>query len=120
MVMKPGWLAAAGILALVGARGVRELAKDADTKRAIVEPYAPSEESAPFLSLGYRELTADLMFARLTTYIGGGHYTANGVATLCEAIQTLDPHHRRAYDWCAFAITSDQKHADQNAYLRAL
>src|SRR5258706_1141215 len=117
--MRAHALVVVGIAMLAGARGVRELAKDADTKREVVEPYAPSQESAPFLSLGYRELTADLMFARLTTYVGGLHHTASGVASLCEAIGALDPHHRRAYEWCALAIKTGSG-ADEQVYMRAL
>jgi tetratricopeptide (TPR) repeat protein len=116
--MRPWVLVAIGIGALAGARGIRELATSADTKRDAVEPYAPSPDAAPFLSGGYRELTADLMFARLTTYVGGLRYTPNGVASLCEAIEALDPHHRRAYEWCALAIKT--RAVDQSSYLRAV
>ena len=117
--MRARALVAVGIVLLAGARGVRELAKDADTARQVAEPYAPSQEAAPFLSVGYRELTADLMFARLTTYVGGLRHTANGVASLCEAIQALDAHHRRAYEWCALAIKTGSG-VDERGYLRAL
>ena len=52
----------------------------------IVEPYAPSPTGAPIISLGYREAFADLFWIRLTGYFGGPDSTADGIASLVEAI----------------------------------
>jgi hypothetical protein len=72
------------------------------------------------VTLGYRELVADLLFFRLKGYFGGTENTANGVASLVEAIIALDPEHHRIHEWGARAITLASRGVDNAAYLRAL
>src|SRR5687768_419827 len=87
-------------LGLAGARVARAVAKDARAKDDAEEPFAPSVSTARFLSLGYREAAADLLFVRLRGYFGDYENTANGVASLCEAIVELDPRFHRTYEYC--------------------
>jgi hypothetical protein len=107
-------------LALGGARLARKAAEQRAPKVIADEPYAPAPEAAPLVTLGYRELCADLLFLRLKGYFGAPENTANGVAALVEAIAALDPQYRRIYEWGARAITLAGRGVDNRAYLRAL
>ncbi|HWO23326.1 MAG TPA: hypothetical protein VNO30_31515 [Kofleriaceae bacterium] len=111
---------AAALALIAAAQGARALATDGRRGAAIEEPYAPSPAAAPFVSLGYRELAADLLLARAMPYLGGDASTAAGVAGLCEAIVASDPQYRKIYEWCAHAMTLAQTGVDQRAYLRAI
>jgi len=104
----------------VGARFAREWAKDEAPNEGAEEPYAPSKSAAPFLSVGYRELVADLLFIRLAGYFGGTESTANGIASLVEAIIALDPKYQRVYDYGAGAITIARSGVDNDALFRAI
>jgi len=114
------------ILALIAALGLggARLARTAAARAAPAvledEPYAPAPDTAPLVTLGYRELAADLLFLRLKGYFGGRESTANGVAALVEAIVALDPGFHRAYEWGARAITLASRGIDNAAYLRAI
>jgi hypothetical protein len=115
--------ATAGIvaaLAVGGARVAREAAERQAPRVIADEPYAPAPDTAPLVTLGYRELFADLLFLRLKGYFGGTENTANGVAALVEAIVALDPQHHRIYEWGARAITLAGRGVDTAAYLRAI
>ena len=87
-----------------GARLARAVAEREVTGTASEAPYAPSAGAAPFLSLGYRELLADLLFLRLRGYFGGEHPQAESLAELTEAVVALDPQLHRIYDYGAGAI----------------
>jgi hypothetical protein len=108
------------VLALAGARGLREAAGARAPKVIADEPYAPTPDAAPLVALGYRELFADLLFLRLKGYFGGRENTANGVAGLVEAIAALDPQYHRIYEWGARAITLAGRGVDNDAYWRAI
>lgn len=124
--MKPAastpMLAAVAIAAaaLGGARLARSAAEDAAPRRLEDEPYAPAPASASMITLGYRELAADLLFLRLKGYFGGSQTTADGLAALVEAIVALDPQQHEIYEWGARAITLAAHGVDNQAYLRAL
>jgi hypothetical protein len=110
-------------LAFGTARVARVAAKAEQAETVQSEPYAPSPASAPFLSLGYREALADVMFVRLRGYFGGQQTTPDGVASICEAVIALDPKFHRAYEYCGgaisfFAVTSPS--TDQAVLLRAV
>lgn len=111
---------AAAIAVIAAAQGARTLARDLGTDAAAEEPFAPSPAAAPFVSLGYRELAADLLLARAMPYLGGRHNTAEGMAGLCEAIVASDPQYRQVYEWCARAMTLARTGVDQRTYLRAI
>ncbi len=108
----------AAVAAIGGARFAREAAGERADVAA--EPYAPSPTSAPLVTLGFREVAADLLWIRLTGYFGGPDSTSNGVASLVEAIVALDPTYHRPYEYGARAITIALSGVDQTSYLRAL
>ena len=116
--MKPVVTIAIALASLGGAR----FARDAAGSRVdgIVEPYAPSPTSAPLVTLGYREASADLFWIRLTGYFGGPDSTADGIASIVEAINALDPRYHRPYEYGARAITIAQHGVTQDSYLRSL
>jgi len=84
------------------------------------EPYAPSASAAPIMTLGYRELAADLLFVRLIGYYGSQDNDAHVMASLAEAIVALDPQFRRAYEFGAVATTSARRGVDNRSHLRAI
>jgi hypothetical protein len=107
-------------LALGGARIAREAAEQRAPRVIADEPYAPTPQAAPLVTLGYHELFADLLFLRLKGYFGGTENTANGIAGLVEAIAALDPQYQRIYEWGARAITLAGRGVDNRAFLRAI
>jgi hypothetical protein len=125
--MKTAPTVAAAIALIIAAQGARELARSEALSEtgggagaASEEPFAPSPAAAPFASLGYRELAADLLLARAMPYLGGRRSTAEGMAGLCEAIVASDPQYRMVYEWCARAMTLARTGVDQGIYLRAI
>src|SRR5262249_50891045 len=81
------WLAAVVVIAaLGGARLAREAAEAEAPQVLSDEPYAPAPDTAPLVTLGYRELAADLLFLPLKGYFRGSAGTADGGAALGGAI----------------------------------
>ena len=115
--------ATSAVVALVALGGVRVARVAAEREAPAVladEPYAPAPRTAALVTLGYRELSADLLYLRLRGYFGGSESTAHGIAALVEAIVALDPQHHRIYEWGARAITLASRGVDNAAYLRAI
>jgi hypothetical protein len=114
-------IALCAVLSIGIAQGARHLARD-PAAADLAEPYAPSPQTAPILSLGYREVAADLLFFRLVGYFGSGNYTSEGVIALVEAISTLDSHYKKIYEWGALAMMmSAHKTKDpRDVYLRTV
>lgn len=83
-------------------------------------PSAPSAQATPFVSLGYRELFADLMYARFRGYFGGGQARAGAMGDLAESIAAADPQFKRIYELGALAITSATHDVDNASRLRAI
>ncbi len=102
------------------ARFARTAAQAESVEGGADEVYSPSPGAAPFVSLGYRELAADVLFVRLRGYFGGDHNTADGIASLVEAIVALDPQFHRAYDYGARAMELATTGVDNAIYLRAI
>ena len=67
-------------------------------------PYAPSPSAAAFVTLGYREAAADLLWIRTLTYFGGEEDTAAGLRGLVDAVVALDPGFAKPYEWAPKAI----------------
>jgi hypothetical protein len=112
-------LLAAG--ALVGARAAKTAAKSRQEQAAQPEiPFAPSIAAAPFMSLGYREAAADLLYVRMLGYFMNEDSVGAGVADLAEAVTTLDPQFSRAYDTGANAMTLARHGVDRAVFLRAI
>ena len=108
------------IAVIVGARAARTAAEALHAEEAVEVPYAPTPATAPFIALGYREVGADLLWVRLTGYFGGDRNTADGIASLVEAIAALDPQFERPIEWGARATTIARYGVDQHAYQRAI
>lgn len=109
---------AIALAAFAGARFAREAAGARVEVGA--EPYAPSPTAAPLVSLGFREVAADLLWIRLTGYFGGPDATSEGIASLVEAIIALDPQYHRPYEYGARAITIAPHGVTQASFQRAL
>lgn len=115
------WVAlAVAVVGFGGARAARTLAKDRAAAASVAEPYTPSPAAAPFVSLGYREAAADALYVRLRGYFGDYENTADAIASLCEAIVTLDPRLSSVYEYCGGAMTLAKHGVDQSIYLRAI
>jgi hypothetical protein len=114
-------LTAAALAAAVSAQVLREHATGlrASWPSEATVPYAPSPAAARYVSLGYRELAADLMWMRILAYLGGSTDTADGIEALVEGTLALDPHFKRAYDG-GLAIESATHGVDTDAHLAAL
>lgn len=113
-------LAVVGLLA-----GARVLRVEANAARgrwpASAElPSAPSARMSPFISLGYRELLADLLWIKTIGYVGGDDDRAEGTRKLIEAIIALDPSFQRPYGWGALAISSVGVQATNDDLLAAI
>jgi hypothetical protein len=113
----------APVIALVafgGARMARTAANDRAGTRINVAPYAPSPTSAPIVSLGFRELAADVFFVRMLGYFGNGNTDASAIADLSEAIASLDPTFRRNYDVGPIAMSAAKRGVGNAIHLRAI
>ncbi len=113
---------AAAVVLLLGARQLGGHANQtrASWPKALDLPFAPSPGSAPYASLGYREMVADLLWIRALGYVGGDDDRAAGTRVLIEAIVALDPRFERAYAWGALAMTSLGTEATRDDMLAAI
>ncbi len=120
--LRPMLLSLVGVACLAASRVPRAAAVERrDGWPKVVDvPFAPSPTAAPFAVLGYRELGADLLWVRTIGYFGGDDDTADGVASLVEAVVALDPRFERAYDWGTRAVTLADHGVDQAAIRRAV
>jgi hypothetical protein len=85
------------------------------------EEYAilPSPEAAPFLFLGYRELGADITWARLLVYYGSsriGESDFRYLRRFIDNVIALDPRFEKLYRWAAYAVTFKQNRATQEEF----
>src|SRR5690348_2668462 len=118
--MRPAVALAIAAAALGIGRGARVLAERHRVENGVEEPFAPSPGAAPYVSLGYREMAADLLWIRLTGYFGGDRNTATGIGGLVDAITALDPQFHRVYEWGARAMTLAYEGVDQSTYQHAI
>jgi hypothetical protein len=107
-------------VAFAGARVAETASSGMLPTQVIEEPFAPAPDVAPYVSLGYREFAADLLWVRLTGYFGGDTSTAQGIGALVDAIVALDPKFHRVYDYGANAMTLAHYGVDQSTYLHAI
>jgi hypothetical protein len=99
---------------------VRGAAEDMRPHDLADAPYAPSPAMAPIVSLGYRELTADVLWIRFVGYVGTFEADASAVGDVVEAIAALDPGYRRIYETGARAMAFAQTGVQQTTTLRAI
>lgn len=118
--MKHSLVVGLGVATIALAQLVRAPANAMNERPGVEEPYAPSTEAARIVSVGYNELAADLLFFRLVGYFGDKH-NANGIASLVEAIVTVDPHFYKAYVWGSQAMAHGaNKGVGRDHFLRAI
>lgn len=108
------------IAGLGTARVAREVAASERGRDAIARPYAPSPTAAPLVSLGYRELFADVLFARMLGYFGSEDNEGPAIAELAEAIAAADPQFRRNYNVGPIAMSGAKRGVDNGVHLRAI
>lgn len=99
------------LVALVSILGARTVGAHAnDTRKGWPKvadlPFAPSASTAPYVSLGYREMLADLLWIRAIGYVGGDDDKAAGTRALVEAIVALDPRFERVYAFTGSALSA--------------
>lgn len=120
---------ARAMLALILASGLvlgaRSLATHANATRAtwpesIDLPFAPTAASAPYVSLGYREVLADLLWIRAIGYVGGDTDRAAGTRALVEGIVALDARFERVYAFGGVAMTKIGTGATRDEMLAAI
>lgn len=118
--MKPALVLASALVFFGGARLARMKVATRDSGDA-EEPYTPSPQAAPFVSLGYREAMADVLYVRLRLYLGTYYgTTSEGIIGLGQAITTLDPRFHRAYEISANGTTMAERGVEQRSLHRAL
>ncbi|MBN2185452.1 MAG: hypothetical protein JW746_09005 [Candidatus Krumholzibacteriota bacterium] len=93
------------------------LAKAADSVEYLAQEkvamdvlYLPSVECMKMMSLGYKNLTSDLLWFKAVQYYGGYVLAQNGIrlfSHLVELITELDPNFIGAYKLSALVITED-------------
>lgn len=98
-------LVASAAALIASAQLIAGAARDDRGTLAPDEPFAPSVDAASISSLGYREVTADLLFFRLIGYFGG-QPTPEGVAALVEAIAAIDPMYEKIYTFGGRAMVA--------------
>lgn len=109
-------------VAFVGARLARTSATHLAGGELVhsMKPYAPSPGAAPFVSLGFREAAADVLYVRMLGHFIDEKSTGHGVADLAEAIVALDPQFHRVYERGALAMTAAAVGVDRSVYERAI
>lgn len=83
-------------------------------------PFAPSAGTAPYVSLGYREVMADLLWIRAIGYVGGDDDRAAGTRALVEAIVALDPRFERVYPFTGAALSAIGTEPSQDDLLASI
>lgn len=108
--------------------GARKLGAAADVERAAWPKTAgtvmvPPPEVARFVSLGYRELLADITWARTLVYFGSswaGEGDLSQLEELLDLIVALDPRFKPMYEWAAYAVVFKTGTATQAEYRSSL
>ncbi len=86
----------------------------------------PPPSAVRWLSLDYRELSADLMWIWAIQYYTSQHIGITGSSDLrfmgdfIDAIIALDPKFKRVYNWAADAVTFVRGHATQEEFLQSV
>jgi tetratricopeptide (TPR) repeat protein len=107
------------VTALAGARVAKQSLVTTHAEE-VSEPFTPTPQAAPFVSLGYREAASDVLFVRLLSYFTDENSNGPAVASLADAIAALDPNFKRIYELGANAMTIARANVDQTVYQRAI
>ncbi len=121
-------IAALLVVAAILWAGARQLGATAHEERAAWPKTAgtvmvPPAEVARFASLGYRELLADVTWARTLVYFGSswaGEGDLSQLEQLLDLIVALDPRFKPMYEWAAYAVVFRTGTATQAEYRSSL
>jgi len=116
----PAVAAAAALVLAAQVLGAEANASRDRWPKTVDLPFAPSPGAAPYVSLGYRELAADLLWIRAVGYVGSDDDRAIGTRALVEAIVALDPRFERVYDFGGLAMTAIGTNATNDDMLAAI
>jgi hypothetical protein len=97
------WLAARGL-------GGRALAARETWPVGESLVWLPPPRAAPILAMGYRQLWADVNWARVLVYYGSNwredvHFRFRYLTRFLDNIIALDPKFKRVYEWASYAVT---------------
>jgi hypothetical protein len=126
--MQPRRIAFALVIAGLFWAGARQLGGSAQAERDTWPKTAgtvlvPPPEIARFVSLGYRELLADITWARTLVYFGSnwaGEGDLSQLEQLLDLIIALDPRFKAVYDWAPYAVVFKTGTATQAEYRSSL
>ncbi len=112
---------------IIGALALAVLVKSSDSVEYIAQEkismevmYLPSVECMKMISLGYRNLSSDLLWFKAVQYYGGYRLAQNGIrlfSHLVELITELDPKFLGAYRLSALVITEDLEQYEEGVRL---
>ncbi|HEY4177023.1 MAG TPA: hypothetical protein VGM90_09340 [Kofleriaceae bacterium] len=117
--MRLGPIALLIAVAGLGTARYARTAASAAVPEEVAKPFVPTPDAVPYLSLGYREMVADLLYVRLVGYFAVSPDPDSGGA-LAEAIVALDPQFQPAYEFGAIALTDARSTPVQARQLQAI
>ncbi len=101
----------------LGAGSAADRAREIRSERRVDDVlYLPTTEALRFVSLGYEELTADLLWLRTVTYYGEWREGGHGMAffrELAHRVVELDPYFTDAYRFAALVLADDLDAMDE-------
>jgi hypothetical protein len=83
----------------------------------------PPAESAPLIFAGYRELAADIYWARTLVYYGSslvGDADFRYLEPFIDTVIALDPRFERIYKWAAYAVLFKEERATREEFLTSI
>jgi tetratricopeptide (TPR) repeat protein len=99
-------------LCWLGARGLGASAVDARKTWPAGEGlvWLPPPQAAPVVAMGYRQLWADINWARLLVYYGTNQredasFSFRYLTRFLDNIIALDPRFERVYEWASYSVT---------------
>lgn len=111
---------AIGLIAGAKQMGAEARAQRDRWPKDVDEPFAPSPDAALYVSLGYREAVADVIWIRALAYVGGGEATSAGVRHHVAALVALDPRNEEVFNWSALAMQGLEMQLTNADYLAML
>lgn len=113
-------------LCWLGAQALGSRALDERKTWPAAEDYAlfvPPASSAPVIFAGYRQLAADIYWARALVYYGSslvGEADFRYLEQFIDNVLALDPKFVRVYRWASFAVTYKHERATQEEFRIAI
>lgn len=84
--------------------------------------WLPPAEAAPIMAMGYRQLWADINWARVLVYHGNNwsdnpEFRYRYLTQFLDTVIALDPKFERIYEWAAYSVTYQGGTVDQDEFL---